>query len=175
MIVTCFGVCRNHTGLLFPPKARKPGTPDGMQLELGVKAILPASTSSLSFFMISFAQGFRFGLVRSAIREVGCRPCPLLGTKGYFGSLVTGGTRPGTGRKSPTPIHPTVRSQEKMGGAGVCCATAGTVHAAMRPATMPPASARSLKVNKDIVVPSSCVSLFPPLGQGQPLLSSCYV
>src|SRR5712671_3664908 len=172
MIVTCFGVCRNHTGLLLPPKARKPGTPDGMQLWLGVKATLPAITSSLSFFMISFTHGFRFGLVRSAIRYVGCRPCPL-GTKGYFGSLATGGTRPGTGRKSPTPIHPTVRSQEKIGGVVFCCATAGTVHAPVRPATTPPASAHSLKVTKDIVVPPLAVSLFPPLGQDHPLPSSC--
>ena len=47
---------------------RKPGTPAGRQLWLGVNAILPASTSSLSFFMIYFTQGFRFGLLRSAIR-----------------------------------------------------------------------------------------------------------
>jgi hypothetical protein len=46
----------------------KPGTPAGMQLERAVKAIFPASTSSLSFFMCSFTHGFRFGLVRSAIR-----------------------------------------------------------------------------------------------------------
>ena len=46
----------------------KPGTPAGMQLERAVKAIFPASTSSLSFFIRSFTQGFRFGLLRSAIR-----------------------------------------------------------------------------------------------------------
>src|ERR1700730_14027149 len=161
MIVTCFGVCRNHTGFWLPPKARNPGTPAGMQLWLGVKATLPASTSSLSFFMISLAHGFRFGLVRSAIRWVGCRPCPL-GTKGYFGSLVTGGTRPGTGRKSPTPIHPTVGSQEKMGGVVFCCATVGTVHAPTSPDTTPPASACCLKVNKDIVAPPlASVSVTP--------------
>src|ERR1700681_3183636 len=158
MIVTCFGVCRNHTGFWLPPKAMKPGTPDGMQLWLGVKATLPAITSSLSFFMISFAHGFRFGLVRSAIRYVGCRPCPL-GTKGYFGSLVSGGTRPGTGRKSPTPIHPTVGSQEKTGGGVFCCATAGRVHSPMRPATMPPARAHSPTVNTVIVVPPLAADL----------------
>src|SRR5215472_11536179 len=163
MSKTSLGVWTNHTGLLLPAKARKPGTPAGMQLELGVKAILPAMTSSLSFFMISFTHGLRFGLVRSAIRKVGCRPCPL-GTKGYFGSLVTGGTCPGTGRKSPTPIHPTERSEEKLGGGIVfCCATAGMVPAPISPATMLPASAYSPKVNRDIVVPPSAY-----LGCGPP-------
>src|SRR5258708_600781 len=52
-----------------------------------------------------------------------------------------------------------------MGGVGFCCATASTVHAPMRPATMPPASARSLKVNKDIDVPPAAVSLFPRFGK----------
>src|SRR5262249_52682093 len=46
----------------------KAGTPAGLQLDRAVKAILPASTSSLSFFILSFTQGFRFGLLRSAIR-----------------------------------------------------------------------------------------------------------
>src|SRR5262249_28860932 len=67
--------------------------------------------------------------------------------------------RPGTGRKSPAPIHPTVRSQEKIGGVGFCCATASMVHVPTRPATMLPASARSLKVNKDI----GCFLLSPYL------------
>jgi hypothetical protein len=57
----------------------KAGTPAGMQLERGVKAILPASTASLLFLIRSFAHGFRFGSLRSAIRKVACRR-GLLGT-----------------------------------------------------------------------------------------------
>src|SRR5260370_35449908 len=98
MIETCFGVCRNHTGLLLPARARKPGTPAGMQLELGVKAPLPAQPSSFPFLMASFTHGLRFGLVRSAIRKIGGRPCPL-GTNGHFGSVARVGTGPGTCRK----------------------------------------------------------------------------
>src|SRR5258707_10167554 len=61
-----------------------------------------------------------------------------------------------------------------MGGVGFCCATASTVHAPMRPATMLPANARSLKVNKDIVVPPLAASAFPPPGQGHLVPSSYY-
>jgi hypothetical protein len=43
----------------------KPGT----QLECQVKATLLANTSALSFFMTSFTHGFRFGLLRAAIRN----------------------------------------------------------------------------------------------------------
>ncbi len=73
----------------------KSGTPAGTQLELGVKATFPASTSSMSFFIFSFTHGFKFGFARSAIRKVGCALVPL-GTKGCWGSLVTGGSSPGT-------------------------------------------------------------------------------
>src|SRR5713101_8399413 len=115
----------------------KPGTPAGRQLERAVKAILPASTSSLSFFIRSFTHGFRFGLLRSAIRKVGWAPVPL-GTNGCAGSLVTGGRRPGTGRKPgpppPIPTHPNW-FEEKSGGVAFCCAEAGAVGAAQaRPA-----------------------------------------
>src|SRR5258706_14347820 len=69
----------------------KKGTPAGTQLDCGVKALFfPASTSSMSFFMCSFTQGFKFGLERSAIRKVGCLATPL-GVNGYAGSLTTGG------------------------------------------------------------------------------------
>src|SRR5262249_2169691 len=148
MILTSLGVCRNHVGLLLPPKAMKPGTPAGMQLWLGGNAILPASTSSLSFFITSFTHGFRFGFLRSAIRQGGCRPLPL-GTNGYFGSLVSGGTLPGTGRNSPIPIHPTVRSQEKAGGVACACASTGTAHAPARAITMLPAS---VDLRNDVMV-----------------------
>src|SRR5215471_11527181 len=141
-----------------PPNAMKPGTPAGMQLERAVKAIFPASTSSLSFFICAFTHGFRFGLLRSAIRKVGCLPTPL-GTKGCAGSLVMGGTWPGTAEKpGPPPFSPTQPTwfDEKSGGAAFCCATAGAVvAAAMRPARMPPANTLAFKVDEDIVALSS--------------------
>ena len=84
------------------------GTPAIWQLEWGVKPVfLPLITSSFSFFMCSLTQGIRFGLVRSAIRKVGCLPTPL-GTKGCAGSVVTDpGVTPGTGSKNgPPPFIP---------------------------------------------------------------------
>src|SRR5215471_17547623 len=139
----------------------KPGTPAGMQLERAVKAIFPASTSSLSFFMCSFTQDFRFGLVRSAIRYVGCLPAPL-GTKGCAGSPLTGGTWPGRGTKPGpppfTPTHPT-SFDEKSGGAAFCCAKTGATAAApIIPAKMA-ANASALDVNEDIFAPP--LAVFP--------------
>jgi len=64
-----------------------------------VKAIFPESTSSLSFFIRSLTQGFKFGLLRSAIRNVGCLPvrrASALLTRGWAGSLRTGLGPPGT-------------------------------------------------------------------------------
>src|SRR6516162_7538525 len=55
----------------------KPGTPAGRQLDRGVKAIFPAITSSLSFFIRSFTQGLRLGLVRS----IGRLPARVVGNK----------------------------------------------------------------------------------------------
>src|SRR6516164_11826471 len=133
----------------------KPGTPAGRQLERAVKAILPARTSSLSFFIRSFTHGFRFGLLRSAIRNVGWPPAPF-GTKGCAGSLVTGGSRPATGAKlgppPPTPTHPTWL-EEKSGGAAFCCATAGALAAHARPARMPAAMNRSPGVSEVMLPP----------------------
>src|ERR1700693_4749834 len=105
------------------------GTPPGTQLDCAVKALfLPASTSSISFFMCSFTHGLRFGLVRSAMRNVGCLLVPL-GTKGCAGSLTTGaGSTPGAGSKNgPVPLKPTQPAwfEEKSGGAAFCCAAAG--------------------------------------------------
>src|SRR5262245_12849799 len=113
----------------------KKGTPAGQQLDCAVKAgFFPARISSVSFFMRSFTQGFRFGFDRSGMRKVGCVPNPAaLGTKGCAGSLVTGGTRPGTGSKNgPVPLNPThpARLDEKSGGAAVCCAAADATSAA---------------------------------------------
>src|SRR6476646_10459982 len=128
------------------------GTPAGTQLELGVKAIFPASTSSMSFFMRSLTQGFRFGLERSAIRKLGCALVPL-GTKGCAGSLTMGGSWPGTGSKNgPAPFSPTQPApfDEKSGGADFGCAMAA---AATRPNRKLPARACFLQTNEDMVVP----------------------
>jgi hypothetical protein len=88
----------------------KAGTPAGMQLDRGVKASFPARTSSLSCFIRSLTQGFRFGLVTSAIRYVAWPPAPFA-TNGCAGSFVTGGKWPGTAAKlgppPPTPTQPT--------------------------------------------------------------------
>src|SRR3989442_15219991 len=110
----------------------KKGTPDGQQLDWAVKAgFLPARISSVSFFICSFTQGFRFGLDRSGIRKVGCTPKPApLGTKGCFGSLTTGpGMRlPGTGSKNgPPPLNPThpAKLDEKSGMDAAGCQPLG--------------------------------------------------
>src|SRR5262245_5262770 len=112
----------------------KKGTPDGQQLDCAVKAgFFPARISSASFFMRSFTHGFRFGFARAGRRKVGWVPKPApLGTKGCAGSLVTGGTRPGTGSKNgPPPLNPThpARLDEKSGGAADCCAAADATSA----------------------------------------------
>src|SRR6516162_10301164 len=77
IIVTSPGDCRMDKA---PPKIRsKPGTPAAMQDEREVKANLPFSTSSLSFFMMSLAHCLRFGLLMSLMRWVGCFPGVPLG------------------------------------------------------------------------------------------------
>src|ERR1700680_2565242 len=133
----------------------KNGTPDGTQLDCAVNALfLPARISSMSFFMRSFTQGFRFGLERSAMRKLGW-PWPLA-TKGCAGSLTMGGRRPGTNSKNgPPPFIPTQPSKldEKSGGV-LCCATvdeAGT--AMMRIASMLRARNFFLPVNEAIITP----------------------
>src|SRR5258706_2500317 len=140
----------------------KKGTPAGTQLDCAVKALfLPASISSMSFFMESFTQGIRFGLERSAIRNVGCLLGPL-GTKGCAGSLTTGGRRPGTGSMNgPPPFSPTqpAKFDEKSGGATFCWATVGAMGAVpMRQARIPPARILSFQVNKDIAPLPYCLS-----------------
>src|SRR5436190_11798166 len=105
------------------------GTPPGTQLDCDVKAIFPASTSSISFFITCLTQGIRFGLLRSAMRNVGCLSVPL-GIKGCAGSLITGpGSTPGTAsKKGPAPSSPTqpAKFEEKSGGE-FCGAAADTV------------------------------------------------
>jgi hypothetical protein len=72
---------------------------------------------------------------------------------------VSGGNLPGTGRISPAPIQPTTGVAEKLGGVVFSCVTAGTANAPTKPATMLPASALPLKVDKGIVVPPLAVWL----------------
>src|SRR5215831_9458863 len=138
-----------------------PGTPSGMQLDPAVKPILPANTSSLPFFMCSLTQGLRLGWLRSAIRKVGWPPTPL-GTKGYFGSWVTGpGSRPGTASKNgPLPLSPTHPAlfEEKSGGAAFCCATSFALGAgAITPTKMLSASKVPLKLVEYIATVSPAV------------------
>src|SRR5258708_40200780 len=136
------------------------GTPPGTQLDWAVNALFfPARISSISFFMNSFAHGIRFGLVRSAMRNVGCRPTPL-GTKGWSGSLTTGpGCRPGSASKyGPPPLSPTqpVRFDEKSGVGAFCCAKVDAVGATpIRAKRMLPKRKRLFRVNEDI----GCASL----------------
>src|SRR5215510_9730855 len=130
----------------------KKGTPAGQQLDCAVKAgFFPARISSVSFFIRSFTHGLRFGLDRLGIRYVGWVPKPAaLGTKGYAGSLVTSGTRPGTDSKNgPVPLKPTqpARLDEKSGGAAVCCCAVAdaTSAAPMRLASVGLAKALSVQ------------------------------
>src|SRR5215470_1110518 len=97
-----------------------------MQLECGVKAIFPASTSSLSFFIRSLTQGFRLGWLRSAIRYVGCLPvrrASALLTRGCAGSFHTGLAPPGTALNSVSNVSHPIWFEEKSGGADCCAAT----------------------------------------------------
>src|SRR6266566_4212691 len=153
-IQTSLGVCRKYIGF-GPPWLMKPGTPRGMQLEPAVNATLPASTSSFSFFMCSLTQDLRFGLVRSAIRYVGCFPTPF-GTNGWAGSWVTGpGSTPGINSKNgPPPLSPTQPAlfDEKSGGEALSWAAAGAADApAAIPTRMLPARTFALKMKENIL------------------------
>src|SRR5882724_3989787 len=72
IIATSVGDCRMYKAP--PSSTSKPGTPAALQEERAVKANFPASTSSLSFFIASFAHCFRLGLLMSPMRWVGCFP-----------------------------------------------------------------------------------------------------
>jgi hypothetical protein len=124
-----------------------------------VKAIFPASTSSLSFAMCSFTHGFRFGLLRSAIRKVGCLPTPF-GTKGCAGSWFTGGTSFGTAsKKGPLPLRATQPTLfEEKSGMTFSCAAAGMIGAVHDPNRMPPASSFSPKVIKVLAISPVAIS-----------------
>src|SRR6267142_2476560 len=143
--------------MLPPPKRLKAGTPAGLQEERALKAILPASTSSLSFFMISLAHDFRLGLARSPIGNVGCLPwvMPMLKTWGWAGSVVMGLGEPGTAMNSPCAgptVHP-IPPEEKS---GVGCAAPLTIDTEARTAHAPASSPR-LEANPDICFPLSLV------------------
>src|SRR6202023_2085777 len=96
--------------------------PPGTQLDCAVNALfLPERISSISFFIDSFAQGIRFGLVRSAMRKVGCRPTPF-GTKGLAGSLTTGpGCRPGSASKYGPPALGATQPARLDENSGAAC------------------------------------------------------
>src|SRR6516164_2896474 len=99
-----------------------------MQLECGVKAIFPAKTSALSFFICSRTHGFRkVLLLRSAIKKVGCLPVTAaswLLMRGWAGSLRIGLIPPGTIEKSTLKVSHPALPEEKSGGEGFCCAAA---------------------------------------------------
>src|SRR5436309_4917648 len=127
-----------------------------MQLECGVKAIFPASTSLLSFFIRSLTQGLRLGLLRSAMRYVGCLPvraASALLTRGWAGSLRTGLGPPGTALNSTANVSHPVWFEEKSGGADFCCAATPPVNAAYTsPVRTPPASIFAFEMNAGIVL-----------------------
>jgi hypothetical protein len=89
--------------------------------------------------------------------------------KGWAGSLLTGGTRPGTGSKPGpppfTPTHPTW-FDEKSGGAVFCCAEAGALAATTSEAKAPPAKNLALNLSADIVLLLS--RFLCPFDQGSP-------
>src|SRR5215475_11642457 len=124
-MVTLLGDCRMYRAP--PSSTSKPGTPAALHDDRAVKANLPASTSSLSFFITSFAHCFRLELLMSPMRWVGC--CPVMRDSsfeiyGWAGSCPTGFGEPGTGRSAPMPI-PTqaVLAVGEITG-GTLCATA---------------------------------------------------
>src|SRR5262245_58198539 len=118
----------------FCTYSMKPGTPAGRQLERAVSATLPANTSSFAFFMRSFAQGFRFGLLRSAIRKVGC--CPeLFCTNGWAGLNVTGFGPLDGGMKSLRNAIQPAWFAEKSGVDAFCASASVTGPAQKRPAS----------------------------------------
>src|SRR5215472_3883324 len=88
----------------------------------------PLTTASFVFFICSTARGFRFGLLRSATRKVGCAPLPL-GTNGWAGSFFTGFAPDGASRKSWFIAIQEEPSEPKSGAAPVCADAPVTVNA----------------------------------------------
>src|SRR5580700_10121912 len=121
------------------------GTPEGTQDEFGVNWILPASISSLSFFITSLAHCFKLGLERSPNRKL----CTGL-TKGWPGSWRTGRAEPGTGGNAPPNgcVHPP--GPDCRLGTELDCAAAGAASA-----NAPPTISRSLDASPAIVSSSA--------------------
>src|SRR5437899_10390953 len=88
IILTCCGVCTKNIGCAGV--RRKAGTPVAQHRDERDHMGLPARTSSFAFFSASFANCVRLGLLRLAMRNVGCPPT-LLGTYLWLGSCVTRG------------------------------------------------------------------------------------
>src|SRR5258706_15700876 len=122
------------------------GMPAGTQDELGWKPTLPASISSLSFFITSLAHCFRLGLERSPNRKL---PTGL--TKGWLGSWRRGRAEPCTAGKAPPKgcVHPPGPDWKLGTWAG--CASAGAASAETS-ASVPAAMSRSL--NADLIIVS---------------------
>src|SRR5262245_14823384 len=94
---TFLGVCMKNNG---PPRwDTMAGTPHGLHDEPGEDGSLPASTPSLSFFMMSLAHCLILGLDTSLIRRVACLPArkSSLLERGFAGSIRVGSGHPGTG------------------------------------------------------------------------------
>src|SRR5258708_31195417 len=96
------------------------GTPAGTQDEFGVNWILPASISSLSFFIASLTHCFRLGLEMSPNRKL-----TPAATKMWPGSWRTGRADPCTGGNGPPKgcVHPPGPALE-FGGELRCAAGA---------------------------------------------------
>src|ERR1700733_15439812 len=73
IITTSFGPWIKNIGWVIG-ESRKPVTPFGQQLAVGVPMSFPDSTASLRLRTTSLAQGWRIGLLRSATRSLGCLP-----------------------------------------------------------------------------------------------------
>src|SRR5262249_46249353 len=123
------------------------GMPAGRQDEPGWKAILPASISSVSFFINSLTHGLRFGLLRSPIRQA--VPCP--GVKGWRGSWPAGDGEPGTGWKPGPRGWTQPPSPPDKSGVGAPCPPAFSIQASDR--TMLPMIQSVDTPDRDIVAP----------------------
>src|SRR5580700_5561123 len=73
IMTTSFAPWMKYIGWVMG-ESRKPVTPLGQQLAVGEGTSFPERTSSLRFRTKSFAQGWRMGVLRSAMRWVGCLP-----------------------------------------------------------------------------------------------------
>src|SRR6516162_10015160 len=129
------------------------GTPEGRQDEFAVNWILPASISSLSFFITTLAHCLSLGLEMSPNRKLTTGL-----TKGWRGSCCTGRAEPFTTGNAPPngcvhPPGPDWKFGALAGCAAVAAANAKTI------ASAPPAISRCLDANLIIVSPFGRSSL----------------